>query len=154
MRTLLTEYAVASLAMLSLGCIAQTLDLRNIEEPVVLNGASVLGGSDSGRWTAVGRYHGTVTDTRSANTSTAGNTTTTTSSAALVNDAQEQAFLEIGGHENRAITNVEIDVAASAVNLLNFIRTQIDIDAWGVVVELMPVEEAVEEAAVSGEVER
>ena len=135
----------ASLAMLSLGCITQTLDLRNLEEPVVLNGDPAVGGSDLERWTVIGRYHGTVTETVTGTSSGSGNSTRTTT---LENDAQEQAFLEIGGHKNRAITSVQISVAAFALNLLTYIRAEVDIDAWGAVVELTPGEDVVEEAAV------
>jgi len=62
----------------------------------------------AGRSAKLGGLPGTVNETIRASSSITGDTTTTESRSTLENDAQERAFLEIDGYENRAIISVEV----------------------------------------------
>ena len=112
------------------GCMTATLDLRNIEEPVLLTGDPFVGGAPDGMTgNTVGEYEGEV-----------GKSVTATAYAATVdtavNNAQAVAFEKIGG-TRRVITNVSLDIDAWGSNALYAFGEAVIIKAAGIVKEYL-----------------
>lgn len=113
---------------LSSSCLTATLDLRDLEEPVILNGNPFLGGEPEGRVASqVAEYKGQVGESSVASGYS--------SSRTVANDAQAAAFEQIGGSKNRAITGLSIEVTGWGMNALFALGEVVAISAKGKVME-------------------
>lgn len=122
--------AVAAL-LVTIGCAnTVTLDMRNIEEPVMLN-ALPYANRD---WTVteVGRVRASV-DKDSAYISNANHSW---SSSSYTNDAEVKVYEKVGGYESRSVSGVSIRVSGFGVNLLFAYLGGVTVDFTGSVVEL------------------
>lgn len=117
------------LVLLLLGsCKSTTYDLRDLEVPVVLNSNPFVGrtaASAAGR--ELSRY-----SARCEQFLVSGSHSST---ARHQNTAQSSAFEAIGGYDNRAITDVELELSYLFVNALVALGDQSEIVATGRVME-------------------
>jgi hypothetical protein len=120
----------ASLSLTLLcSCTSTVFNVRQIEQPVVLNGNPFLAPATPSSFgmTKVDTYSATIY--RSQVVASAGNTTT--SAVGLANQAQLNAFQMIGGQANEAICNVSLDADYWAVNALFLLAEKANIQAVG-----------------------
>lgn len=125
------------------GCTSVNYDLRNLQQPVVLNRNPWLvgKGAPSLKLVDVDTYEARVD--RSSVTSGGSNTTTT--SEHQTNTAQANAFAKIGGRTDAAIHEVTVEADALAINALLALGEQISIKANGKVAEVKPISPAASE---------
>ena len=127
----LLKSLAAIVLLANVGCSTTvTLDMRNIEEPVMLNALPYA----ERDWPVreVGRVKATV-DKDNAYIS---NKNTTWSSSSHTNNVEVNVYEEIGGHDSRAVSGASIRVAGFGLNLLFAYLGGVSIDVAGVVVEL------------------
>ena len=119
------------------GCQAVKYDLRNLQQPVVLNRNPWLVGKGAPALKLVDfdTYEARVD--RSSETSGSSNTTTT--SEHQTNTAQANAFAKIGGRTDAAIHEVTVEADALAVNALLALGELVSIKAKGKVAEVKPI---------------
>ena len=125
--------AASALLLLSLGgvgCMTAKLDMRNIENPVLLN-ALPSSGDDR-----VVRPIDAVDVKVNRSLGIASTGYTSTSSSTVENDAELVAFEKVGGYDDRAITEMEVTAGGSGVNLLLILVGSVTVTGKGQVVVL------------------
>ena len=115
-----------------LGCHTAVLDMRNIEEPVMLNALPYA----EGVWATddvEGVRAKVTTDTDNLSigdrTWTAKNRT---------NEAEVKVYEKIGGHPSRVVSGASIRLTGTGLNLLFYMTGGISIEIKGMVVDLDP----------------
>lgn len=127
------------LALLCLcSCQTVTLDMRQLEQPVVFNNNPCLPseGADSIKLTDVDYYSANLT--RSQMTASYGNqyATTTVSQNTYQDQAQVNAFQKIGGQPNLIIRGVTLDTDSLAINGLFVLFDKVTMQANGRVTQV------------------
>lgn len=131
-RPLLWKLLVFLVLASSLGCTTTaTLDLRNIDEPVMLN---ALPYGEPG-WTVEPLEKIRASALTDRDYFSWGSSTW--SSASRENKAETTVYEKIGGHASQAISNGRIEIGGFGVNLLPVLSSsRIKIDLYGDVVDL------------------
>ncbi len=114
----------------SLGCHTAVLDMRNIEEPVMLNALPYANGD----WTVteVGPIRADVrTETDDLNI---GDHTYT--ARTRTNEAEVKVYETIGAYDRRVVSGASITLTGTGLNLLFYMTGGIQIDLTGQVVDL------------------
>ncbi len=119
------------------GCQTVHYDLRNLQQPVVLNRNPWLSGKGASSLKLVDfdTYEAEV----GQGSETAGGAYTTTTSGHQTNDAQANAFAKIGGRTDATIHEITVEADALAVNALLALGEQVSIKAKGKVAEVKPI---------------
>lgn len=126
------------LSVLLLGlssCREVTYDMRDLKQPVVLNENPFVTRSawTNADLTDLDEYEAAVA---LADLAVANSNNSADEQESTANPAQVNAFLKIGGHTNRFIRNVTLDVDYTAVNGLVVLEEKISIQAAGTVTEV------------------
>lgn len=110
------------------GCISTKLDMRNIENPVMLNALPV--GGDA--WSARSVDHLKVNSSTENDFWTIGNWETDVESK--TNDAELVTFRKVGGDNERAISSFEIKVGGTGMNFFFLVSESAFVEGKGDVV--------------------
>jgi hypothetical protein len=112
------------------------LDMRRFEQPVVMNANPSLCDPASSGYPvlkATGVYTGTVSQVSMAASGGGGSSS---SSTVMVNSAQVNAFLCVGGDPSATITDARVKTDSMTVNLLFLLMTGASLDVNGTVQQI------------------
>lgn len=129
------ECALVSILLCS--CQSVTYDVRQIQQPIVLNNNPFLAPANASSLglTNVDTYTAMVSESDVTASSGNGYATTTVTTHAAANQAQVNAFDKIGGQQNRVIRNISLDTDYLAVNALFALAEKVSINASGDIAE-------------------
>lgn len=122
--------AVVLFPLVNVGCHTAILDMRSIEEPVMMN---ALPYGDSS-WTVKEVEGIRAKVTTEVDDLSLGDHTWTSNTRK--NMAEVNVYEKIGGHDSRAVSNAWIKVSGNGVNLLFYMAGGITIDLNGTVIDL------------------